>query len=73
MEADNDVMLKVFESDDRVLTSIEEVKRLTELNRDLNERINGLIKDKEEAVKNAEYWKDRFLTLEAEFNESLAK
>ncbi len=66
-------MLKVFESDDRVLTSIEEVKRLTELNRDLNERINGLIKDKEEAVKNAEYWKDRFLTLEAEFNESLAK
>lgn len=73
LEADNDVMLKVFESDDRVLTSIEEVKRLTELNRDLNERINGLIKDKEEAVKNAEYWKDRFLTLEAEFNESLAK
>ncbi|MDO9422740.1 MAG: hypothetical protein Q7T40_00915 [Methylobacter sp.] len=73
LEADNKVMLKVFESDDRISASIEEVKRLTELNRDLNERINGLMADKEDAIKTANYWKDRFLTLEAAFNNSVAK
>lgn len=69
LEADNDVMLKVFESDDRVLASIEEVKKLTELNRDLNERINALMDEKHEAVKAAEHWKDQFLKLEAELKE----
>jgi len=69
LEADNDVMLKVFESDDRVLASIEEVKKLTELNRDLNERINALMDEKNEAVKAAEHWKDQFLKLEAELKE----
>jgi len=62
-------MLKVFESDDRVLASIEEVKKLTELNRDLNERINALMDEKNEAVKAAEHWKDQFLKLEAELKE----
>jgi len=69
LEADNDAMLKVFESDDRVLASIEEVKKLTELNRDLNERINALMDEKNEAVKAAEHWKDQFLKLEAELKE----
>ncbi|MDP1663987.1 MAG: hypothetical protein Q8L79_02595 [Methylobacter sp.] len=69
LEADNDVMLKVFESDDRVLASIEEVKKLTELNRALNQRINALTDEKNEAVKAAEHWKDQFLKLEAELNQ----
>jgi len=73
LEADNKVMLKVFESDDRISASIEQVKRLTELNRDLNERINGLMTAKEDAINTANYWKDRFLRLEAEFNNSIAK
>jgi hypothetical protein len=73
LEADNKVMLKVFESDDRISASIEQVKRLTELNRDLNERINGLMTDKEDAINTANYWKDRFLTLEAELSNSIAK
>lgn len=66
LEADNKVMLKVFESDDRVLTSLEEVKKLTELNRVLNERISELMAEKEAAVKTATDWKGRFLKLEAE-------
>jgi len=66
LAADNEVMLKVIESDDQVLASIEEVKKLTELNRDLNERINALMDEKNEAVKAAEHWKDRFLKLEEE-------
>lgn len=73
LEADNKVMLKVFESDDRISASIEQVKRLTELNRDLNERINGLMTAKEEAINTANYWKDQFLRLEAELNNSIAK
>lgn len=69
LEADNDVMLKVFESDDRISASIEEVRKLTELNRILNERINGLMDEKNEAVKAAKHWKEQFLKLEAELNE----
>lgn len=73
LEAEIKVMLEVFESDDRVLTSIEEVKKLTELNRLLNERINELVDEKEEAIKTASHWKDRFLKLEAEFNNGSMK
>jgi hypothetical protein len=69
IEADNKVMLKVFESDDRISASIEDVKKLTELNRVLNERINELMAEKEEAIKTAHYWKDQFLALEAELNQ----
>jgi len=71
LEADNNAMLKVFESDDRISASIEEVKKLTELNRILSERINGLMDEKKEAIKTASYWKDRFLTLEAELNQGV--
>ncbi len=66
LEADNTAMRKVFESDDRVFASIEEVKALTELNRVLNERITSLTTEKDEAIKAAAYWKDQFLTLETE-------
>ena len=68
LEADNNVMLKVFESDDRMSASIDEVKKLTELNRVLNERINELMAEKEEAIKTANDWKAKFLRLDAELN-----
>ena len=71
LEADNNAMLKVFESDDRVSASIEEVKKLTELNRVLNGRINGLMDEKEAAIKTANYWKDKFLKLEAGLNQGI--
>jgi len=71
LEADNDAMLKVCESDNRVSNSIEEIKKLTELNKALNEQITGLINEKHEAIKAAEHWKERFLKLESELNEGL--
>ena len=71
LEADNNVMLKVFESDDRMSASIEEVKKLTELNRVLNERIIELMNEKNEAIKTANYWKDQFLTLEEELSRGI--
>jgi hypothetical protein len=61
-------MLKVFESDDQVLASLEEVKKLTGLNKVLNERINELINEKHEAVKASEYWKNQFLELESQLD-----
>ena len=73
LEADNTAMRKVFESDDRVFASFEEVKALTELNRVLNERITGLTTEKDEAIKAAAYWKDQFLTLEIELDKYLEK
>ncbi len=68
LEADNDALLKVVEADDRVLASIDEVKKLTELNRVLNLRITELSAEKEEAMKVANYWKEQFLKIEAAFN-----
>ena len=73
LEADNTAMRKVFESDDKVFASFEEVKALTELNRVLNERITGLMTEKDEAIKAAAYWKDQFLALEIELDKHLEK
>jgi len=70
-DADNHVILKVFESDDSVSESIDEVNKLTELNKILNVRINELVAEKEEAIKTANYWKDKFLALEAELNQGI--
>jgi hypothetical protein len=72
LEADNKAMLKVFESDDRHFTSVEEVKSLTEQNTLLTERIKVLMDEKQEALKAVSYWKDRFLTLEETLNKELA-
>ena len=71
LDADNKIMLKVFESDNRIIASLEEVKKLTELNGVLNERIDELMAEKEEAIKAANYWKDQFLTLEEELNQGI--
>ncbi|MGZ5011560.1 MAG: hypothetical protein ACXV74_11420 [Methylobacter sp.] len=69
LDADNTVMLEVFESDDRFSASLDEVKKLTELNKVLNERINELMTEKEEAMKTAHYWKVKCLALEAELSQ----
>jgi len=64
--ADHKAPLQVAEPDDSISASVE---KLTELNRVLNERINELMAEKEEALKNVDYWKDKFLKLEAELNQ----
>jgi ParB-like chromosome segregation protein Spo0J len=68
LQAENAVMLKVFEADDRVSASLEEVSKLTEVNRVLNSRFNDLMVEKTEAIKVASYWENKFLQLEAELN-----
>jgi len=70
LAADHKAPLQIAEPDDNVSASVEEVKKLTELNRVLNERINELMAEKEEALKNVDYWKDKFLKLEAELNQA---
>lgn len=68
LQAENAVMLKVFEADDRVSASLEEVSKLTEVNRVLNSRFNDLLVEKTEAIKVASYWENKFLQLETELN-----
>lgn len=73
LEAGDDALLKIVESDDRVLASIDEVKKLTELNRMLSLRIDELTHEKEEAVKVATYWKEQFLKLDASIAQGKAE
>ncbi|MCK9619019.1 MAG: hypothetical protein M0R47_00620 [Methylobacter sp.] len=68
-DVDNEAVLKVIESDDGAVPSIEELKKLTELNRLLNERIDELVDERDEAINAAKHWKEQFLRLEAELKE----
>jgi hypothetical protein len=68
-DVDNEAVLKVFEPDDGAVSSIEELKKLTELNRLLNERIKELVDERDEAINAAKHWKEQFLRLEAELKE----
>ena len=56
---DNEVMARVFEADDKVVAALAEAKRHRELNRLLNERVNGLLNEKNEAIRAAKSWKRR--------------
>lgn len=49
-------MSRVFDADDKVAAAMAEAKRFREENRILRERINGLINEKNEAIKQAKYW-----------------
>jgi hypothetical protein len=68
LEADSNPTLNAFDSDDKISVSNEEVIRLTELNRILNERMIELTREKEEALNNANHWKEQFLKLEEQLN-----
>lgn len=51
LQADQDMMYKLLESDDALKTAHEEIKRLNYLNAQLEVRMNGLLAEKNEAVK----------------------
>lgn len=51
MQADQETMYKLLESDDALATAHEEIKRLNHLNAQLSIRINGLMNERNEAVK----------------------
>ncbi len=64
LEADKTAWQNLINSDDRLATSFNEVKALTEANRLLKVRINELSTEKDEALKAADYWKSQYLELE---------
>lgn len=51
LQADQDAMYKLLESDDALKTAHEEIKRLNYLNAQLDIRIHGLMNEKNEAIK----------------------
>jgi hypothetical protein len=61
---DNQSMARVFEADDRLVAALAEAARFREQARVLQERVNGLIGEKNEAVRAAKAWKRKFEQLE---------
>lgn len=64
LQDDNDSLLKIHEANEPLIVAMEELKKSNALNRILNERINGLMNEKNEAIRNAKMWKGKCERLE---------
>jgi hypothetical protein len=64
LQDDNDSLLKIHEGNEPLAIAMEELKKSNAMNRILNERINGLMNEKNEAIRNAKMWKGQFERLE---------
>ena len=64
LQDDNDSLLKIHEANEPLIVAMEELKKSNAMNRILNERINGLMNEKNEAIRNAKMWKGQFERLE---------
>lgn len=64
LTAENERMQIVFDDDNHIAAAMAENKKLSELVRVLNERINGLLSEKNEAIRSAKYWKRKFDQIE---------
>lgn len=64
LAADNEMMGKVFDADDKLSAAMAQLKQATEENRVLRERINGLMNEKNAAVQQAKMWRNKFEKLE---------
>jgi hypothetical protein len=64
LQDDNDSLVKIHEANEPLAVAMEELKKSNALNRILNERINGLMNEKNEAIRNAKMWKGQFERLE---------
>lgn len=53
---ENNSMVAVFDQDERLSASVAECKKLREMNRVLEERIRGLMNEKNEAIRAAKSW-----------------
>jgi len=62
--ADNESMARAFEAGDQVAAALDEAKRFREQNRILEERIRGLMNEKNEAIRAAKSWKRKAEKLE---------
>lgn len=58
--AENETLQKIADSDDKLKTALAEIKKLKELNRIAEERIRGLMNEKNEAIKEAKRWRAKF-------------
>lgn len=61
---DNNSMARVFEANDKLVAALDEAKRYREQNRILESRIAGLMNEKNEAIRAAKSWQNKFLKLE---------
>lgn len=64
LQEENESLVKTFESNDQLATALAEVKKLQEMNRILNERITGLLNEKNMAIQTAKKYKGMFERLE---------
>lgn len=64
LQDDNDSLVKIHEANEPLIVAMEELKKSNALNRILNERINGLMNEKNEAIRNAKMWKGKCERLE---------
>ena len=62
--ADNASMSKVFDADDKLMAALAENKRLRAEVSSLRERVNGLLGEKNEAVRLMKSWRSKFEKLE---------
>lgn len=63
---DNESMARVFDADDKLVAAVFEAARYREQNRILEERIRGLLNEKNEAIRMAKIWKRRAEKAKAE-------
>lgn len=64
LRADNEMMGRVFEADDKLAAAMEEVARQAEEIRVLKTRVNGLMNEKEAAVQSAKSYKRKLNALQ---------
>ena len=62
--ADNESMARVFDANDQLAAAVAEAKRYREQARSLQERIDGLMREKSEAVRSAKAWKAKYEKLQ---------
>jgi hypothetical protein len=69
LAAEIERMRIVFEDDDHIAAAMKEINHLTEDNRVLSERINGLLAEKNEVIKSVRYWKRKAEQLKKQIEE----
>jgi len=66
---ENESTAKVFDANDHLTAALSEVKKYREQNIILQGRVNGLMNEKNQAIRSVKYWKNEFLRLDKQLNE----
>lgn len=73
IQQDNDSLVKVFEANDQLAQATSEIKRLNEINRALQDRLNGALNTEAEMKRTIRYWEGRCKKLEKQLEASNVK